>query len=67
MAGSEGFKGGVHFVVGGFAAALTLYNVMRYAETTERRNLFNACAYLSLFGLEFVNTRHHLKAKPHVS
>jgi hypothetical protein len=55
----EDFRGGVHFVVGGVAAALTLYNLMRFIETKERRNLVNACAYGSLFVLEVTNTRQH--------
>ena len=57
----ETFRGGVHFVVGGFAAALTLYNVMRYAEDHETRNLVNIIAYAGLFGLEWKNTQHHLR------
>jgi hypothetical protein len=56
---TEGFKGGVHFVVGGFAGACLLYNLMRFAETRERRNLVNIGAYAALLGLEAVNTRHH--------
>ena len=56
---SESFKGGVHFLVGGFAFAFALYNTMQYGATKQRRNLFNACAYTALFGLEYVNTAHH--------
>ena len=56
---SEHFKGGVHFVVGGLAATLTLYNLMRYAEDTQRHSLVNACAYALLFGLECHNTKRH--------
>lgn len=55
----ELFKGGCHFIVGGFAAALALYNVMRYVDTQERHSLINAGAYLALFALEFYNTKHH--------
>lgn len=56
---AEQFKGGVHFMVGGFAATLSLYNAMRYIETQERHSLVNLCAYTLLFGLEWRNCRHH--------
>ena len=55
----EDFRGDVHFVVGVFAGAFTLYNLMRYAETHERRNLLNVVAYSLLLGLERRNTKHH--------
>lgn len=56
---AESFKGGAHFVMGGFAGALLLYNVMRYAETHAWRNALNVGAYTALFGLELVNAKHH--------
>lgn len=57
---SETFKGLAHFAVGGAAAAFTLYNLMRFAESRERHSLVNVCAYGLLFGLEWHNTKHHL-------
>lgn len=59
MTRTESFKGGVHFVVGGIAVALALYNLMRAIETHERRNLVNTGAYAALFLLEWRNTRYH--------
>ena len=59
MMAPESFKGGAHFVMGGLAATMLLYNVMRYGETKQARNLTNTCAYLLLFGLEWANCRHH--------
>lgn len=59
MSRPEAFKGTVHFIEGGLAAALTLYNLMRFLETRERRNLVNTCAYGLLWWLEYHNTRHH--------
>lgn len=55
----ETFKGGAHFAMGGFAGALLLYNVMRYAETRAWRNAMNVGAYTLLLVLEGQNTRHH--------
>lgn len=56
---TEVYKGGVHFIVGGFVAAFALYNLMEYLEKRRRHSLLNACAYAGVITLEAVNTHHH--------
>lgn len=55
----ETAKGVVHFVMGGFAFALGLYNVMRFVESRRAAHAINATAYTLLVGLEIVNTHQH--------
>jgi len=55
----ESFKGAMHFIEGGIAFAIALYNLQRFTETKSRRNLINVVAFGLLVGLEAVNTRHH--------
>lgn len=55
----ESFRGGIHFVMGGLALALGLYNVMRFVESRGSAHAINATAYTLLVGLEIVNTHHH--------
>lgn len=55
----ETFKGGIHFLMGGLALALGLYNVMRFMEVRGRGHAINVAAYALLLGLEAKNTKHH--------
>jgi hypothetical protein len=55
----ETFKGGIHGVMGGLAAAFALYNLMTYSQTRQRRNAINAAIYFSLWALENVQAHHH--------
>jgi hypothetical protein len=61
--GSEDFKGGVHGLMGGLAAAFALYNLMAYGERRETRNAINAGIYFGLWLLEGVQARHHWSKK----
>ena len=56
---NEQFKGSVHAVMGGLAAAFALYNLMTYQQTKERRNAVNAAVYFSLWALENIQTHCH--------
>lgn len=55
----ELFKGGVHSVMGGLAAAFALYNLMAFSQTKEKRNAANVAIYASLFVLEGFQTHFH--------
>ena len=61
--GSEDFKGGIHGVMGGLAAAFCLYNLMSYGERRERHNGINAAIYLGIFVLESYQARYHWSKK----
>lgn len=55
----ETFKGGVHFVTGGIAVAMLLYNTMQLAETGDKRNLLNVVIYGLVVPFEAAQALHH--------
>lgn len=62
MNGGEAFRGSVHLIAFGLASVMAAYNMMRYVETHEPKNMRNAVIYTALVGFEAWNTVGHLSA-----
>lgn len=57
---SEAFKGFVHWLIGGLAAAACLYNGMEWTQRWEAHLALNCLIYLALWLFEFYQVSHHV-------
>lgn len=60
MGDGEVFKGFVHWLIGGLAAAACLYNAMAWTQREETHLAVNATLYLALWLFEFYQTCQHV-------
>ena len=55
----ETFKGGIHALTGGLAAAMCLYNLMSYSQRRERHLAVNVGIYAALWAFEGYQAKRH--------